>query len=322
MNNDYLFKYKLIKRYLLYKLGIPKPVIIIISPTLQCNLKCKYCHVHTLKLKKIQKLMNYKTLKKIIDESYILQIPLISFSGGEPLILKNTIKIAKYAKFKKFKLNLNTNGTLINKDNVKKLLLYFDYIRISINGKFKHDNKTSVKGSFNQTLNGLKLLNKFKNNTKIGLNILYEEKSFEDIKHLIETYQEYFDFISILPKFNFEQKKNNTFEKINKNHLKYLLINKKIKLNKILIKLNNKSNNKYCDYGKLYLSIFPSGNVYGCPFNQNNIIGNINKTSLIKIVNKKFKKPFCYGCNATCTTLISKIFRMSPSELLRNYKYI
>lgn len=324
------FILKSIRIYIKYQIGRPVPFLLIIVPTGLCNLKCSYCDSYS-KYRKFPKKneIDYNTLKKIIDDAHKLKIPLISFSGGEPLLSKNIEEIAKYAHNKGITLNLNTNGTLITEKRAKNLVKYFDYIRISLDGcKTTHDKITGVKGTYQKVIEGLKNLNHYKDNKcKIGVNIIYSKEKESEILNLTKKLKNYVDFIALLPKFNFFQSLNRSLE--NKSQSLDNLIKKikslNININRDFISNPILNKDKYCDYGKLYSIVYPNGVVGGCPFIFHNLklkMGNIYESSLNQIIKKNIKRKYkinCQGCYATCTTQISKLFRKKPISLIKEF---
>lgn len=91
------------------------PNEIVIQLINECNLKCDFCF--DKKRKKSE--LKTEDVKKIIDDIKTSKIDSVRFSGGEPFLRKDLYKILKYAKQKKLYIILNTNGTLINKKNIK-----------------------------------------------------------------------------------------------------------------------------------------------------------------------------------------------------------
>lgn len=125
--------------------------------TWSCNQRCIHCYDALPKsddwsLQRIKEKIGYLASKGCL---------FLSFSGGEPLLRKDFFQIAEYAKKKNFALALETNGSLITKENIKKLKdLNFAHVRVSIFGgtKSTHEQITKVFGSFDKTINTLKLL--------------------------------------------------------------------------------------------------------------------------------------------------------------------
>jgi 7-carboxy-7-deazaguanine synthase len=94
-----------------------------------CNLKCVYCDTKKNRNFEYGKLY---TIKKLVKEIKKLKLPFtknntIVFTGGEPLIHAEFIKnISKILKKEKFKLYLETNGTL--PIELLKIINYMDIV--------------------------------------------------------------------------------------------------------------------------------------------------------------------------------------------------
>ncbi|MDO4662942.1 MAG: SPASM domain-containing protein [Tissierellia bacterium] len=96
--------------------------------TLNCNLKCEYCYQrNNLNKFKYLELSSWKKILRILKEEGTERINL---TGGEPLIYEDIGKLIAYAFKLGFKINLLTNGMLLNyKDDFYK---YIDNIIISL----------------------------------------------------------------------------------------------------------------------------------------------------------------------------------------------
>ena len=90
--------------------------------------------------------------------------PTINLSGGEPLLHPEFFEILKIIKSNKLITTMTTNATLIDDKKAKDLVLSgIESLVISIDGDEEtHDNIRKVKGSFNNAINGIKLLQKYK----------------------------------------------------------------------------------------------------------------------------------------------------------------
>lgn len=98
--------------------------------TKKCNLNC----IHCIAWKRKRRELRNKQRLKIIENLKLLGCQEIYLTGGEPLAEKDIFAVLKYAKNKKFKIGLLTNGTLINKKNIKRLKKYIDTIGVSLDG--------------------------------------------------------------------------------------------------------------------------------------------------------------------------------------------
>jgi len=296
------------------------PFLVIILPTNCCNLRCKYCP-ETKEQKKVH--IPKTTVFRMLDELDKIGLPMLSFSGGEPLLHPNFDEIAEYASRKGFIMNLNTNGTLLK--NHLNTVRRFDFVRISLDGdRKKHDSICGVPGSYDRVIEGLQELYRYKRRPKIGINVVVSNKNIKKIKKMLKDVERVSDFISILPEFNsYQNSKTKTTNKLR--HESY---------NTAFNSIKSKGNTKHfasmhdleqirssCQAGILFYSISWDGNVYSCPFMLENrpTISYKNRKFSFKSIPYDNPIKHCQGCHATCAVEISRVYTMSPFELLKHF---
>ena len=123
-----------------------------------CNNNCVHCVIAD---KAPSGDLSLEQLKFIIDKD-IKQNEQVVVTGGEPTLRKDFIDILKYLKeTKNANIVLQTNGRgLSNLEIAKESMKYVDYYLIAIHShnKFIHEAITDRKGSFDDTINGVKNL--------------------------------------------------------------------------------------------------------------------------------------------------------------------
>jgi radical SAM protein with 4Fe4S-binding SPASM domain len=135
------------------------PFEIVWNVTYQCNLKCKHCYENAG-----QKRPELSTdqAKRVLDRLSKLSgigLPALSFSGGEPLARKDFFELAAYAKKRVGYLSIASNGTLITRDNARRIKdAGVDYVEISIDGATPavHDSFRGIPGAFEKAIEGVK----------------------------------------------------------------------------------------------------------------------------------------------------------------------
>lgn len=135
------------------------PFEVVWNFTYLCNLKCKHCYEDAGKHK--PELSTEETFLAIdkLSETTSAGLPALSFSGGEPLMRKDFFEVAAYARKKIPYLSIATNGTLLTKDNVKRLKnVGIEYVEISLDGATKgvHESFRRVPGCFEKTMKGIR----------------------------------------------------------------------------------------------------------------------------------------------------------------------
>lgn len=141
------------------------PIRYTLELTYRCNLNCSFCYVG--KIKNTQELSTEEWLK-IIDQ--IPPFRLITFIGGEVLLRKD-FKILLEQSLKRNKVNLVTNGTLLNEDLIKTFVeKKLTLLSISIDGiGEKHDIIRGHQGTFDKVINNINKFNIIKGQKKFPL---------------------------------------------------------------------------------------------------------------------------------------------------------
>jgi radical SAM protein with 4Fe4S-binding SPASM domain len=136
------------------------PFEIVWNFTYQCNLKCKHCYENAGGKKRAE--LSTDEAKQVVDVlSKIagIGLPALSFSGGEPLVRRDFFEIVAYAKKRIGYISIASNGTLITRDNAKRLKdAGLGYAEISIDGATPqvHDEFRCVPGAFEKAMEGVK----------------------------------------------------------------------------------------------------------------------------------------------------------------------
>ena len=163
-----------------------KPVVVW-NITRRCNLKCMHCYSQS-EDREYEEELTTDECKKVIDDLAEFEVPVILFSGGEPLLRKDIVELASYAVEKGIRTVISTNGTLITKAIAKKLKdVNVSFVGISIDGmEIVNDNFRGVKGAFQNAINGIRICKK--SGIKVGLRFTinkFNSKEIPDIFKLI-----------------------------------------------------------------------------------------------------------------------------------------
>lgn len=128
-----------------------------ISGKRACPLNCVCCYADAGKVMDIEKTLSTKEWMDILDKCREAGIPMVTFTGGEPLTRPDIVELVKYANW--FVTRLNTNGYLLTPElacDLQKASL--DGIQITLyshNPKI-HDALVGKAGAFERTLTGIK----------------------------------------------------------------------------------------------------------------------------------------------------------------------
>jgi len=160
------------------------PLVAKLEVTHRCNLQCRHCYIPPSSGKGE---ISFEKWRFIIDELYKAGSIWLCLTGGEPLVREDFFDIYRYAYKKGFILILLTNATLMDKKTAKFLREYPPfYIAVTLNGATKdtYESISGVEGSFENVMNGLKIMREYKlslrlRTTFLTLNI-HEEETIRD----------------------------------------------------------------------------------------------------------------------------------------------
>ncbi len=126
--------------------------VVVWNVTRRCNLRCVHCYASA---GVAEDGLTTEECFEVIDRLSDFKVPLILFSGGEPLLRNDIFEIADYARSRGIKCVLSTNGTLIDSD-VAQNLEVFDYVGVSLDGVGSvNDFFRGVNGAFEKAFKGL-----------------------------------------------------------------------------------------------------------------------------------------------------------------------
>lgn len=136
------------------------PILSEFAITYKCNVQCKFCYAGcncTSNPIESDKELSLKECYGIIDTIYKeAKVPSISFTGGEPTLRrKELLACINYAHNLGMRVNLITNGTLIDKNYAKALVnAKLDSVQVSIEGvtAHTHDLIVSKQGAFKKSI--------------------------------------------------------------------------------------------------------------------------------------------------------------------------
>lgn len=112
---DYLFYFsRLLNRVMV------EPDMLQIMLTSKCNIRCKICDVWK---QKYENEMTTEVVKNLIDQAIDGGVKTVYFTGGEALLREDIFELINYASRPGIITTVNTNGSLINDEIAKKIVL-------------------------------------------------------------------------------------------------------------------------------------------------------------------------------------------------------
>jgi len=173
----------------LLQFSIDKRPVVVWNITRRCNLKCVHCYAHAKNIPFDNELSTTEG-KNLIDDLAEFGVPVILFSGGEPLVRKDLPELAGYAVKKGMRAVISTNGTLITPQTARTLKdIGLSYIGISLDGMEEiNDRFRGVKGAFKSALEGIE--NCKKAGIKVGLRFTINKSNAGQIPEIFKLLEE------------------------------------------------------------------------------------------------------------------------------------
>ncbi|KEO79839.1 radical SAM protein [Paenibacillus polymyxa] len=159
--------------------------VVVWNSTRACNLTCKHCYANACPAHDPDE-MSTEEAKVFIDNLAAFQVPVLLFSGGEPLIRKDIYELISYASSKGLRPVVSTNGTLITMDRAKMLKeAGVKYVGVSLDGlEERHDEFRGRKGAFKQALQGIR--NCLVIGQKVGVRFTISRHTYEDLDGVLD----------------------------------------------------------------------------------------------------------------------------------------
>ncbi len=171
-----------------HKTADRQPPIIVWNCTRKCNLHCIHCYSSAGEQDSAQ-VLTTEQAKSFINDLAEFNVPVILFSGGEPLLREDIFDLAQFAKEHGIRTALSTNGTLISEKIAEKIKgADFAEVGISLDGiGIKNDRFRGKKGAYKAALQGIR------NCVDLGLRVSlrltithYNHAEIPDIFDLVE----------------------------------------------------------------------------------------------------------------------------------------
>ena len=156
-----------------------KPVVVW-NVTRRCNLKCVHCYSHS-EDRDYGGELTYDQGIDLLDDLSSFGVPVVLFSGGEPLIRPDLLDLMKHASSKGMRAVISTNGTLIDGKMAKSLKeVGLSYVGISLDGlQQTHDEFRRIPGTYSRVIRAIK--NCKENGLKVGLRFTVNKRNFKEI---------------------------------------------------------------------------------------------------------------------------------------------
>jgi AdoMet-dependent heme synthase len=156
------------------------PFIVIWELTRACQLKCLHCRAEA-QYKTDPRELTFEEGKKLIDDIYDMNNPMLVFTGGDPLLRKDVFDIAEYAVKKGVRVSMTPSATPnVTKQSIEKAKeVGLSRWAFSLDGPTAdiHDHFRGTAGSFDLTIERIQYLHELK--IPIQINTVISRYNYE-----------------------------------------------------------------------------------------------------------------------------------------------
>jgi len=166
-----------------------KRPVVVWNITRRCNLRCVHCYAHAGNTPTDDELSTGEGLH-LIEDLARFGVPVLLFSGGEPLARPDLPELAAYAVKKGMRAVISTNGTLITRPMAQTLKrIGLSYVGISLDGLEEiNDRFRGVDGAFQKALSGIN--NCKEAGIKVGLRFTINKANVVEIPKIFKLIEE------------------------------------------------------------------------------------------------------------------------------------
>ncbi len=161
-----------------------KPVVVW-NCTRRCNLRCLHCYSTSTDRPALDELTHSES-RAMIDDLAAFGIPVLLFSGGEPLLREDIFDLIAHAHEAGLRTVLSTNGTLIDVETAGRVAeAGLNYVGVSLDGlEPVNDEFRGQRGAFRAALTGIR--NCLAAGVKVGLRLTMNGHNLDDMPGIFD----------------------------------------------------------------------------------------------------------------------------------------
>jgi MoaA/NifB/PqqE/SkfB family radical SAM enzyme len=136
------------------------PLYIAWQVTNECNLACLHCIEESGPGKAFPDELTDEQVFSVLDQALALEVPYLSFSGGEPMVHPRFFDMVEYVCSRNGQLKIETNAHYLDPENCARLkALGVKAAQVSLDGATRETfNRMRVRGDFDRALEGVRNL--------------------------------------------------------------------------------------------------------------------------------------------------------------------
>ena len=166
-----------------------KKPIVVWNSTKACNLRCIHCY-YTAKARPDPDELATDEARDMIDDLATFGVPVLLFSGGEPLLRDDLFELGGYAVERGLRTVISTNGTLIDRHTASRIKAAgFSYVGISLDGIGETNDRFRGKaGAFDAALGGIRACTEV--GMRTGLRLTLNRHNYEDLDVILDLLEQ------------------------------------------------------------------------------------------------------------------------------------
>jgi 12,18-didecarboxysiroheme deacetylase len=155
----------------------------------RCNLRCVHCYSHSRNIDYTGELTTEEGLR-LIDDLADFGVPVVLFSGGEPLMRPDILQLIERARARNLRAVVSTNGTLIGDEMAARLKeVDLSYVGVSLDGlQETNDRFRGIPGAFDLALSGIRTCLRL--GIKVGLRFTMNRRNVQDIGGIFDLLEQ------------------------------------------------------------------------------------------------------------------------------------
>jgi MoaA/NifB/PqqE/SkfB family radical SAM enzyme len=136
------------------------PLYVAWQITNECNLACMHCIEESGPGKAFKDELRRDQVFAVLEQMMALEVPYLSFSGGEPMLHPHFFEMAEYVCERGSQLKVETNGHLLTQEGAARLRdMGIKAVQVSLDGASRPTfNRIRVLGEFDRVVEGIRRL--------------------------------------------------------------------------------------------------------------------------------------------------------------------
>jgi 12,18-didecarboxysiroheme deacetylase len=169
----------------LLQFSVDKKPVVVWNVTRACNLKCVHCYAHATDHRHEKELTREEAFS-VLDDLAGFGVPVVLFSGGEPLVRQDLLDLARHAVDHGMRSVVSTNGTLITREKARELRkVGLSYVGVSLDGLEEvNDRFRGKKGAFRDAMTGIR--NCREAGIKVGLRFTLNRMNVKEVPRIFD----------------------------------------------------------------------------------------------------------------------------------------